>query len=564
MSVLHIKQIANKLRMRYEKYLEISEIKGKKEDVENIIQTRCLAAFAVSNSIGCSDEEAVKSIVDGPDDNGIDAVFYSAREKKMVIVQSKWSNKGTGEPEKKDVSTVCTGIRDLFNCNFERFNEKVNEKRDILEIGMSAYDTKYEVVLIDTYSASTLSKHAQRYIDDLKEEMNDIGEENQESIFDFYRLNQTKVYSLLANGDKIDPINEEIVLQNWGLVEEPFKAFYGVVSAEEIGKWWCNYGDRLFNDNLRQVLGQTDVNDEIEKTLKEDPAKFWFYNNGITLVAEEVKKNMMGGSTKEFGIFSVKGVSIINGAQTLSTIGKVLSKNGSISEDAKVSMRMISLGENSLDLKKEITKANNRQNRIENRDFLSQDELQLKLKTELKFDGIDYSIMRSEKFVSTDTSFDVQEATSSLACASGQTSLAVQAKRGIGKFYEDLSEKSIYRKIFNPSISGVYLYNCVRISRVVEKVLELKVKELDKKSGRENGVLIHGNKIFTLLVFNKLKKEGKEINSLSYKIDEEELIKYIDMIYKKIIKFLEENYKDCVIGTFFKNSTKCQELVDNN
>ena len=85
------------------------------------------------------------------------------------------------------------------------------------------------------------------------------------------------------------------------------------------------------------------------------------------------------------------------------------------------------------DFGKEVTRTNNRQNRIENRDFASQEVEQIRIKTELAIEGIEYNIVRSELFQPSDKAFDLQEATVALACASGNSSLAVQAKKGIGK-----------------------------------------------------------------------------------------------------------------------------------
>lgn len=66
------------------------------------------------------------------------------------------------------------------------------------------------------------------------------------------------------------------------------------------------------------------------------------------------------------------------------------------------------------------------------------------MKAELAIDGIDYNIVRSDTFKPSEKSFDLLEATAALACATGEASYAVQAKREIGKFYEDLT-KGLYK-----------------------------------------------------------------------------------------------------------------------
>ena len=91
----------------------------------------------------------------------------------------------------------------------------------------------------------------------------------------------------------------------------------------------------------------------------------------------------------------------------------------------------------------EVTKTNNRQNRIENRDFVALDPEQSRLRSELAIDGIDYQLVRSESATRTLNTFDLVEATTALACASGNVRLVVQLKREIGKLWEDVSISAI-------------------------------------------------------------------------------------------------------------------------
>ena len=103
------------------------------------ILSRCLAAYAVYIAFDCSVEEAASSVVDGSNDNGIDALHYSSNQKKFVIVQSKWSKDGTGSPDSASVLKFCAGIRDLLDSNLERFNERVNAKKEIIHSALNDY-----------------------------------------------------------------------------------------------------------------------------------------------------------------------------------------------------------------------------------------------------------------------------------------------------------------------------------------------------------------------------------------------------------------------------------------
>ena len=560
MSILHVSQISKKIRELFEDKIDISDLKTTDSEFETKVLTRCLAAYAIYSSVGCTIEDAASSVVDGGDDNGIDAILYSPSLKQMIIAQAKWKKSGIGEPDSSEVGKFCQGIRDLFNLDFDRFNDKIRNKQTIVEHALEEFDTRYNVILIDTGDRG-LAVHSKRIIDDLISEMNNAGEGVTEQLVSFDRLNQGKIHSSLALSVGSSPIDLEIGLSQWGKISEPHTAFFGMVAAEEIAKWWQDYGYRLFEKNIRQVLGSTDVNEEINQSLANSPEKVWYFNNGITIVAERIEKSMIGGSSRESGSFKLYGAQIVNGAQTVSTIGRFVESGKGVVENVRINTRLISLADTPENFGAQVTRANNRQNRIESRDFVSQDPEQIRIKTELSIEGVDYNIVRSETFKARRKSFDLHEATNALACATGKSNMAVQAKREIGKYYEDLT-KGIYKEIFNPSTSGIYLWNCVKISRLIERCLQNEISKLSKKSGRKYGVMVHGNRLITLLVFKKLDL-AKEASKVDYTPDQNAIEEASKQFLNDIFQYLEKEYPDSMIGTLFKNATKCGNIAEN-
>ncbi|WP_425459651.1 AIPR family protein [Hankyongella ginsenosidimutans] len=71
----------------------------------------------------------------------------------------------------------------------------------------------------------------------------------------------------------------------------------------------------LYERNIRNFLGKTtDVNRAIRDTLTEKPELFQYLNNGVTALCERIEPK--NGTAKE-KVFSLGGVSIVNGAQTV-------------------------------------------------------------------------------------------------------------------------------------------------------------------------------------------------------------------------------------------------------
>jgi hypothetical protein len=125
MSIIHVNQIKNRVVALFDGKIELSDVdKGTlpEKERESYFLTRALAAYAIY-AVGHMDvDTAAVSITDGGDDNGIDAIHYDEREKRLYIVQSKWIHSGKGEPDNGEVKKFVAGVRDLFDQSFERLS----------------------------------------------------------------------------------------------------------------------------------------------------------------------------------------------------------------------------------------------------------------------------------------------------------------------------------------------------------------------------------------------------------------------------------------------------------
>lgn len=113
MSVLHVTQIARRVRESFLVHIPRDDLKPTDQEADLKSQTRCLAAFAVQAVTECTDLDASASVVDGGEDNGLDAVFYSTGQNCLVLVQSKWIKDGKSEPDSSEIAKFCNGVRDL-------------------------------------------------------------------------------------------------------------------------------------------------------------------------------------------------------------------------------------------------------------------------------------------------------------------------------------------------------------------------------------------------------------------------------------------------------------------
>jgi hypothetical protein len=181
----------------------------------------------------------------------------------------------------------------------------------------------------------------------------------------------------------------------------------------------------------------------------------------------------------------------------------------------------------------------------------------------MAIEGIDYQFLRSEDAVPTQTTCELIEVTTALACAAGDYNLAVQVKTGIGRFFADL-KKPPYKTIFNTSTSGAKAFNATITHRGIEQWIERKKKELPKKSGPDWGVLVHGNRILASAVFANYgnKRLSQPISAFETSLKQEELDALCEQAYKKMVDAISTHYSGKVLAVLFKNPTMSKHVFE--
>lgn len=92
------------------------------------------------------------------------------------------------------------------------------------------------------------------------------------------------------------------------------------IPGEALRQLYEKFGSRLLEANVRSFLSAKgkSVNAGIQATLRTSPGRFMAYNNGIVLVADEMRLGDAGGGTT--GISWLRGLQIVNGGQTTASL----------------------------------------------------------------------------------------------------------------------------------------------------------------------------------------------------------------------------------------------------
>ncbi len=162
-------------------------------------------------------------------------------------------------------------------------------------------------------------------------------------------------------------------------INRNYSASLAIIPGQILYSLYEQYGARLLEFNVRSFLStRGKINQGIRKTLKEEPARFMAYNNGIVVTADhmETTRNQNGAMT----ITKLRGFQIVNGGQTTASIHRA-HKLDKISIDAvyvPAKITVIDPGRQQ-EIVRQISKFANTQNVIQVADFSSNEPFHVKL-----------------------------------------------------------------------------------------------------------------------------------------------------------------------------------------
>jgi len=552
MSKIQVNHIKTALEKLFDSKIDMKDYDKKPEAEKQIaFYSRALAAYSLHIITSASVDAAANAVVDAYDDNGIDAIYHDESQSTLYLVQSKFIQAGTGEPDTGDLRKFKDGIIDLIEEKTERFNDKVQNKAQSIKDAFSNSQIKLNIIL--AYTGKGFSGHNQNIISDL---INELNESTEWAYFTDFNLKTAHSTLNIVLAGK--PIDSEISLSNWGAIDEPYPTYYGQISAFDLAQLWKHNRKNLFIDNIRSFIGMSEINSGILKTIEKEPENFIYLNNGVTALCNEVTPLPAKTVGKTTGLFDCKGITIINGAQTVGSLGIAIDKTPEQLQKCKLFIRLIPLNKCPENFGTKITIASNTQNKIEKRDFVSLDPLQQNLRTELLLQNINYHFKRTDEVIPYDeNNCTLEEATVALACYQEDAAFSVTAKREIGKLWDDIN-KQPYNLLFNEKLKVHVLWRSIQVYRVVAKYLnDKKAKEKDRK----RAVCVFGNYLILHIVLQNIPKESLLNPSSDFSVYiNNELQGLVSQAADKTFEVSEKEYPTALMHQLFRNYSKCAAI----
>jgi hypothetical protein len=493
---VHIRHVREAITTRFKPFLDMSDWATKQQtEQEQAFRSRALTALAVQTETGCTDEEAAATVIDGGDDHGIDAVAVSApgRTPHLWIIQTKWSDKGSATLNQSEALKLIRGMNKILNTEYDDFNEKFQAMAEPVDAALQNPTIQITIV-IALLGGTRIQKDVFNILQEECDKLNFAG-----PMVDI-RILGLKHFHRAILGDSAEPqIKLEVRLEGWNLQKEPYEAYYGSVSAVEVASWYEEHGRALFGKNIRDSLELTDVNTAIAETLRNTPERFWYFNNGITILCGSV------GKTPKFapapggpGDFVLEGANVVNGAQTVAAIHRTLQQSAGAPNPARVLVRLISLQNCPEGFGELVTQKTNTQNRVETRDFRALDRDQHSLRQDFTHSlNKRYVIKRGEEEPALENGCTIVEAAVALACAHKSAEYAARAKRDEALLWED----RIYHAIFGVHPNAYRVWRSVLLLRAVRSTLDSLAKDL---VGRAAAVASYGDLLITHVVFRSV------------------------------------------------------------
>lgn len=521
---LEIMQLENHLKHEFNGL--ITGLGHRALDKERNFLSKAVAACFLMEHAGVEKQEAVEACVDGGGDNGIDSIYIGPTN-VIWLVQSKYIHDGSGEPSLGDAGLFRDGVNAIFDGQFHLCKtlsaEMVTRLRRVM-------GEPHQVVFSLVYTGTSMDDSRRTMFGQVVQRVNSVAPGRAR----FVRFGLSDFHEALTQRFAEPEINDvQIELHNYGLIAGAARAFYGSMFVKDLAALYLDKGNALVQENIRRYRGSSEVNEAMTSTLKNEAAKFFFFNNGVTLICRDIRPDVLDASRAK-GVFHLDGVSIINGAQTVGTVAQEPLAHYD-AHPAQVLVTCIELPVEESGFADDVTRYRNSQNAVSPQDFAALDDNQECWRRTLQSEGVTYIVKRSAvDGPADDNTFSLLDAAEARALrgAVGLYMLIEQPARLWDRRLDMEGNKatpenpSAYKLLFPDALTARQLWRTVQIARFVRRTIEQDAASMT--SEQEADFAKHSVRLLThvlLVRFNalcdgeSLSLDNSELATLSIALD---------------------------------------------
>lgn len=249
----------------------------------------------------------------------VSAYAISEEEQRLDLVVADYRHPMTGDPARLNAEDLSRGFKMaerflsfLLDPNATGPDPSQKSHSMIHEISACKSEFKNVQISLITNGVIAIRKEKQR-----RKQL--LGYEITHEVWDLERLRRFR-----AGGSSHESIEVDLSAYPGGGLAclsnaDPLAGYsttVAVVPGAVLADWYDEYGARLLELNVRSYLqAKGKINQGILTTLVKEPERFLAYNNGITIVAEDIEFTL-----DQSRIQKIVGLQIVNGGQTTASI----------------------------------------------------------------------------------------------------------------------------------------------------------------------------------------------------------------------------------------------------
>jgi hypothetical protein len=317
-------------------------------------------------------KEVAHQVAFGGNDYGIDAYYVDREARNLYLFQFKWT---------EDHRQFLTSMERLAKEGMRRiFGSAPPDAKQNEYLRVLAHDLDESRDLIDRVFVHFVFKgdlEAAENSEGISNRREDV-ENKYHLLTEYFKRNVTVRVELVSDKPLVNPpvdkTDFEVRYRGAGPLEsDGHRMFLGLVNLYDLYKIHRGLGQRFLDRNIRALLPEDNAPnrrlqqayDRIILKGEEEPALFSFRHNGVTVAAEKI--------VQEEGRLRLHVPRLLNGAQTLGTLGVFLAKNEDNALMGRGKERLAEIfvvgklieGDPASDFVTSVTIANNQQNPVQ-------------------------------------------------------------------------------------------------------------------------------------------------------------------------------------------------------
>lgn len=330
----------------------------------------------LSQRYPAADNDPDASIIRG-DDSQIDVVFESRETEEVFLLQCKHPKIAASEPiPEHETKAFFSTFQLLQDSEFYKKRNSTNPKVGDL---VSEFDWWRKKNFVIHFVFVSSGKETDKTVA-LAEKFNQ-DHQNQNVRFEVWDISRIKdEFIEIKSIEEQYPAVLKLTLAegHYMIPDGELQNITFVVKGGALKDIANEHKDSLFNWNIRRFLGKKgEVNKGMTRTLADAPSRFFYYNNGVSVLCDEFSFNE---SNREL---SVHRAQVVNGAQTL---GAIKNATNADLHDVLVLVKLTAVKHSTRErgIAAELIRTNNTQNTLRAPDFRSNDKIQQWLETKFK------------------------------------------------------------------------------------------------------------------------------------------------------------------------------------